>query len=292
VSSFVSSFGFAELSCTRSRRRRCAPPRPDAPAPGVRPGGRSRRSAPGNAAISLATTRAHAQISSSAACMDQLTIVPGSRPHGFQAYAMLTRMHDLAAHAEASSLSLGDKLTIILVILAVVTIITSAWAVRRWGNRRRRVLITFESTRLIPDLPLDDRLEVSYRTFPVKDPRLVRVRVQNIGPVDVSSDDFDSRRTIAFRTNCQFYGLVASSHPQYTISSALGVDNGVVEMRPMLLKRNEMWEVSAIVSGEPHIEYGSPPLLTLTSWTSEPSTRNSPEASCLSSFVRPAQLCQ
>jgi hypothetical protein len=43
--------GTAELSCTGSRRRRCAPPRPDAPAPGVRPGGRSRRSAPGSDAF-------------------------------------------------------------------------------------------------------------------------------------------------------------------------------------------------------------------------------------------------
>jgi phosphoglycolate phosphatase len=37
----------AELSRTGSRRRRFTPPRPDAPAPGVRPGGRSRRDAPG-----------------------------------------------------------------------------------------------------------------------------------------------------------------------------------------------------------------------------------------------------
>lgn len=37
----------AELGRIRSRRRRSAPPRPDTHTPGVRPGGRSRRDAPG-----------------------------------------------------------------------------------------------------------------------------------------------------------------------------------------------------------------------------------------------------
>jgi hypothetical protein len=110
-------------------------------------------------------------------------------------------------------------------------------------------------------MPADDRLEVSYRGFPVTDPYLVQVRVQNIGPLDVTSDDFDSRRTVAFNNNCQFYGLISSSHPQYTISSALGSTDGTIEMRPMLLKRSDAWEVSAIVSGEPRMECTSPPLI-------------------------------
>jgi len=47
VGAHVSAHVTAELSRIGSRRRRCVLPHPVAPAPGVRPGGRSRRSAPG-----------------------------------------------------------------------------------------------------------------------------------------------------------------------------------------------------------------------------------------------------
>ena len=51
--------------------------------------------------------------------------------------------------SRGSSISLGDKLTIVAIVIAVVAIVVGVWAVRRWGIRRHRILLTCTSNRLI-----------------------------------------------------------------------------------------------------------------------------------------------
>lgn len=155
-----------------------------------------------------------------------------------------------------SSITLSDKLTIIAIIIAIVAVIVSVWAVRRWGVRRHRILLTYASNQLIPDLsPLvgDDALKVTFKELPIENPHLVFLRLQNIGPQDIASDDFDSQRRITLNLNCKFYVLLKGSHPKFTFGPAVGAEC-IIEIAPLLLKRGEAWELALIVSGPPELE--------------------------------------
>ena len=141
-------------------------------------------------------------------------------------------MHYLSS-CQASPMSVGDWLTVAGIAVALVAILVGVWAVRRWGVRRRRVLFTYASSALIPDLPpvLNDALKITFHDLPVANPHVLLLEIQNVGPLDVVSDDFDAKRKIAFKLNCTFYGLITTSHPQFTTSSAIGSD-GVIEISP------------------------------------------------------------
>ena len=137
-------------------------------------------------------------------------------------------------------------------IVAIVAVPITIWAIRRWGNRRRRVLITYEFTPLFPNVPSEARnhLKVTYNDIAVDDPYLIRVRLQNIGPADIASDYFDARSHIVVKLNCKLYGLINATHPEST-SSITADSNGSIELAPILLKRHESWIAEAIVSGIP-----------------------------------------
>lgn len=156
-------------------------------------------------------------------------------------------------------MSLGDKLAIAGIVVAVAAVLVGAWAVRRWGIRRRRVLFTHTSTRLIPSLSSvpHDALKIMFRDFPVDDPYLLELHLQNIGPLDLTSSDFDAKRSIVFKLNCKLYGLIGASHPEFTTSTPLGSD-GAIRISPLLLKRKEACEMAAIVSGKPNLETDFP----------------------------------
>lgn len=149
---------------------------------------------------------------------------------------MISHMHNLSARAE-SAISLGDTLTIIGIIVGLIAIFVGTWAVRKWGIRRGAALFTYQSTQLIPYLPLAarDLLKVEFRDVPVENPHLLELRLQNIGRRDIASGSFDSTRPVKIKTNTKFYGLISASHPQCTTSTALGSD-GIVGISPMLLK--------------------------------------------------------
>jgi hypothetical protein len=171
----------------------------------------------------------------------------------------LMRMPDLSVRTQAASLNIGDTLTIVGIVIALIAIAVGIWAARKYGTRRGVVLFTCNSTQLIPDLPSSakDLLKVEYRDFPVPDPHLVNLRLQNVGPRDIASSNFDAGRPITIKTNCKFYGFVSISHPKRTVGRAIGSD-GVIDIEPMLLKTAETWEISAIISGRPTIEIDAP----------------------------------
>ena len=173
--------------------------------------------------------------------------------------AMLTRMPNLSAQAQAAPISLGDKLAIAGIVVAVIAIAVGIWAARRYGNRRGVMLFTCYSTQLIPDLPFSakDLLKVEYRDIPVHDPHLLNLRLQNVGPRDIASSNFDAGRPVTIKTNSKFYGFVTLSHPKQTVGRAIGSD-GEIDIMPMLLKRAEVWEASAIISGAPNVEIDAP----------------------------------
>ena len=169
------------------------------------------------------------------------------------------RAMPLAATSNGTPLSLGDKLTIAAIAVALLAIIVGVWAVRRWGVRRRRVFYALTSSPLIPALsalPSDD-LKVTFKDLEVKDPHIVLIAIENIGPLDVTSNDFDDNRPITFDLNCKFFGLVESTHPNFTSVPSIG-SNTLIKIRPLLLRRGEVLSVAAIVSGAPNLQADLP----------------------------------
>jgi hypothetical protein len=134
--------------------------------------------------------------------------------------------------------------------VAVIAIIVGVLAVRRWGNRRLRLLFESTAIPLILGGAQSGLLKVTFRDVDVEDPHLVTILLKNVGPADISSDRFDAGRSLVVRLNCTMYGLVKTTHPESTVSTALGAE-GVVELLPQLLRRGEERLVQAVVSGPP-----------------------------------------
>ncbi len=146
------------------------------------------------------------------------------------------------------AITLSDALTAVGILVGVAAIVAGIFAARRWGNRRKRVLFDWRSAPLIThNAP---HLKVTFRDIEVSDPHLVILRLRNIGPADVASEHFDASRPVVIRLNCTMYGVTSATHPQATVSTAVGAD-GVVQMEPHLLRRAEEWIVEAVVAGSP-----------------------------------------
>lgn len=141
--------------------------------------------------------------------------------------------------------------TWIVIAVTVVIGIATILATRAWGNRRRRLLLTWTSTPLLPVGRADGPLQVTYRDFAVPDPHLVTVTIHNLGPTDVTTSHFDSGSNVVINLQATtFYGVTASSHSDTTLSQAVGSQDTRVEMRPMLLRKGEAWTVEAVVEGD------------------------------------------
>jgi hypothetical protein len=153
------------------------------------------------------------------------------------------------------SANLGDVLGIIAIVVAVIAILVGVLAARRWGTKKRRLLVTYSASPLIPSLPSEahETVQVTYKDIPVENPHLLEISIQNIGPVDVTTDDFDARRHAVFKLNCKIYGLVSSTRPGFTSCSPVGSE-GLIEISPLLLKCKESCEITAITSGMPDVE--------------------------------------
>ena len=159
-------------------------------------------------------------------------------------------------------LNTSDILAIAAIVISGVAMLVGFFAVRKYGNRRRKILFVWEATPLVPEGQggVDSLLKVTFRDFPVENPYLLKLRLVNVGPLDVASNDFDSGQSIVFRLNCTMYGLIKASHPAATlttVSTAVGSE-GVIKLQPGLLRRQDEWSVEAVVAGLPEPVLESP----------------------------------
>lgn len=152
---------------------------------------------------------------------------------------------------------MADWIGIAAVIIAFVVGVATVLATRQWGNRRRKILFIYNKTALLPKGRQPGPLQVTYHDIPVKDPHLVTLSIKNIGPSDIGSEQFDAKRPLTIRLNCTMYGLTSNSHPSSSTSTAIG-EQGVLELRPQLLRRGEEWTTEAVVEGEANPELDSP----------------------------------
>jgi len=157
--------------------------------------------------------------------------------------------------------NLSDTLAVVGILVGVAAIVVGVFAARRWGTRRRRVLLNWTATPLIPPEPLNHAgrsdLKITYRGIEVDDPHLVEFSLKNLGPSDISSETFDHGEAFVIHMNAKMYGLTALSHPNSTISSTIGLD-GVVKLGPELFRQGQEWMVSAVVEGIPELTFDNP----------------------------------
>lgn len=150
-------------------------------------------------------------------------------------------------------MSFGDKLTLAGVVVGVLAIAAAWWVGRRYGTRRRKLLFLFEATSLVPEIKgyAGSGLKVTFHDVAVEEPHLLTIRLTNVGPADVASSHFDAGKPVQVLLNSTLYGVLNATHGERTITPALGAENAIVELAPVLLKRKDTWVVEVLVSGAP-----------------------------------------
>ncbi|MBP1234517.1 hypothetical protein JOE40_004160 [Arthrobacter sp. PvP102] len=146
-------------------------------------------------------------------------------------------------------------LPIILSALALVGIPVTIFASRRWGTRRGKVVVGSISTPLLASGAHrnSDDLKVVFRGNEVQDPHLVRLLLRNVGPHDITPEQFDGGEFLVELTGSTLYGLVrilSSDGVEPDISTHEGTNQiADVSFHPTLLPKGVTWVVEAIVSG-------------------------------------------
>ncbi|WP_026541656.1 hypothetical protein [Paenarthrobacter nicotinovorans] len=153
----------------------------------------------------------------------------------------------------------GEWLAALAIVVSIVAIGTGIWAARKFGTRRGRLLVAHATTRLLTSDSGVSELKVTFRDFDVQDPHLVSIIVKNIGPNDLTKEQFEGGNFRIRLQNSKFYGVVkvASSDDDKPslVTEGIGAQNMVVEFLPTLLPKGTEWTVDAIVSGpaEPQV---------------------------------------
>ncbi|HEY0260908.1 MAG TPA: hypothetical protein VGC18_13775 [Lacisediminihabitans sp.] len=157
---------------------------------------------------------------------------------------------------------MSGEITVAIVALfvAIAGIVVAVFATRRWGNRRGKLDLTFRSIPLIPEGVRPGLLQLSFRDFVVENPHLVEISLVNVGPRDIASAFFDGGRPISIAFNQTFYGLTGVEGGAALFSPALGADapDAIVRITPLLLKRGESWNFTAVLAGVPEIDVDCP----------------------------------
>lgn len=125
----------------------------------------------------------------------------------------------------------------------------AAW---RWRPRRTRVFVTWEATRLVPQVAAAEMLEVTFRDVRVLDPHVMTVAVTNVGPRDIGTDQFDRASPLEIHHDAVLLGVVAHDGDAPLSIPALG-SRDALKLGPALLRVGETWRVDAVVDGRPSV---------------------------------------
>jgi hypothetical protein len=149
---------------------------------------------------------------------------------------------------------------VVAIIFGIVTIVVTVLVTRRFGNRRAVLTWFSEATPLIPSLAEASHLEVTYRDIPVRNPVLVTVVLFNSGPLDITSEMFDSGRPIRVDVGGEFYGITRVEGEAEVVIPEIGAkgEQSAVLIQPRLLKRRQSWSFSAVVSGATEVKIDLP----------------------------------
>lgn len=148
----------------------------------------------------------------------------------------------------------AEWLGFIAIIVAVLFGVAALIANRKFGNRRGRLLVAHTTSRLLASGSLSNYLKVTYRDFDVEDPHLVSLLLKNVGPHDITREQFEGGKFRIELLDSKLYGLVQNESsdgekPSLIISGGIGAEDAVVGFQPTLFPKGTEWTVEAIVSG-------------------------------------------
>jgi len=144
-------------------------------------------------------------------------------------------------------------------VIGIAAICCGIWAARRWGTRRGKLLLAFSVTDLMPSEAPHEDLGFTYKGLPVRDPQLVKLRLKNVGPHDITRDKFDQDKPLFVGLDATFMGLLRTAStsgvaPQMAMG-AIGTENAEIGFMPGHLPKGAEWTAELIVEGKssPHI---------------------------------------
>jgi hypothetical protein len=127
----------------------------------------------------------------------------------------------------------------------------------KYGSRRRKLLFTWDCVQLMPERKwTEGALEVSFEGLPVDDPYLLKITLKNVGPVDIASADFDAGLPLRVLFSKGYLELLDMNFVD--VMTLIGMDEGVLSIDPILLRRGATIFLDVLVDGKPEVELESP----------------------------------
>ncbi|MHA7226686.1 hypothetical protein [Glutamicibacter soli] len=142
-------------------------------------------------------------------------------------------------------------------LLSLIGIPVSIFFTWRWGTRRAKLQLAIESTRLLAQGEVTEKLEVSYDGKRVENPYLTTLWIKNVGPRDVPSSAFedDLRVKISGRF-FEFIDIETNNGINPAVmsdSTARTSGSSVILIPPRLIPKRTVWVFKFLTSGESKI---------------------------------------
>lgn len=142
-------------------------------------------------------------------------------------------------------------------IVAIIGIPITVFATRRWGNRRAKLQLSIESTRLLAEGDVTEKLEVTFDGNPVKNPYLNTLWIKNSGSRDIPSSAFEN--DLRIKISGRFFEFIdiktnnGVSPVFMSDSIARDTDSSVILVPPRLIPKGTVWMVKFLTSGKSKI---------------------------------------
>ncbi|MET4059413.1 hypothetical protein ABIB35_000944 [Arthrobacter sp. UYP6] len=148
----------------------------------------------------------------------------------------------------------NEWLWLISIVLAVLISWFFGW---KYGNRKRRLLFIWDAVQLMAETTrAKGALEVAYEGTPVRDPYMLQITVKNIGPVDITSSDFDDSRALDIILPRGYLTVVDIT--QAGVSARVSESPDRISIEPVLLRRGTLISFDVLVDGKPDVQLNSP----------------------------------
>ncbi|WP_155289408.1 hypothetical protein [Rhodococcoides fascians] len=134
-----------------------------------------------------------------------------------------------------------------------IAVTVTLYVLQRRGQRRNRLAVTVTSQKLFvasSGLPAKD-LSVEYNGQSVADPHLVNVSVENHGPKDISTSDFDQKVPITVELNAVVIGGGDSVDGPNALLVKVSKSVTSVDIEPALLAEGSRHIFTIVVDGSP-----------------------------------------
>jgi hypothetical protein len=142
-------------------------------------------------------------------------------------------------------------LTVVLIVIAVISGAIGLFAWRSGFAKKRLLLSIISRTRLLsaPE-PIRDDLSISYGKFPLKDPYVIALEIENIGKSVIRSEEFDQARNLGFSFNASIVKILSVEHrPTSAPLPTIIANDDKLELEPELIIRGETIEAAILIDG-------------------------------------------